>query len=221
MKSIEKILETKQPMAALIPSYEKDLGNVTKLLLERGQEILCPHSINSTLRWICSYYALHLRLIRRKQQNLLNCKYYTPLPIHKNLLLFPVKTRVPKIKNDSSIGYINYYQVKKMDYRQSTIHLSSGQSLYSLNAPSTLKKRYHQALLSAKFYEEKQYSEGYVTENKVEYLYPLTKRDMEQVVRELSNIRDLLTSLLSSSSKNKVYSSGVDSHYIILFFSNT
>lgn len=197
MKSIEKVLDDKQRIAALVPFYEKDLGNVTKLLLASGQEVLCPHSIDSTLRALCSYYALHLRLIRRKQQSLLNCKYYTPLPIHKELLLFPIKTRVPKIKNDSSIGYVNYLEVKKIDYPQSAIHLKNNQIIHSLNTPGTLKKRYNQVLLSAKCYEENHPSEGYVTEGKIEYLYPITKRDMEPLVQELTNIRSMLASLLT------------------------
>lgn len=201
MKSIEKILDDKQQLAALIPFYEKDLGNVTKLLLASGQEILYPHSIDAAIRSLCSYYALHLRLLRRKQQSLLNCKYYTPLPIHKELLLFPIKTRVPKIKNDSSIGYINYFQVKKMDYSQSAIQLINDQTIYSLNTPGTLKKRFNQVLLSAKYYEENHPSESYVAEGKVEYIYPLTKRDMEPLVRELTNIRNMLAALLTLPTK--------------------
>ncbi|SNS62684.1 ComK protein [Anaerovirgula multivorans] len=201
MKSIEKILDDKQQLAALIPFYEKDLGNATKLLLTSGQEILYPHSIDAALKALCSYYALHLRLLRRKQQSLLNCKYYTPLPIHKELLLFPIKTRVPKIKNDSSIGYINYLQVKKVDYSQSAIQLNNGQTIYSLNTPGTLKKRYNQVLLSAKYYEENHPSEAYVSESRVEYLYPLTKRDMEPLVRELTSIRNMLAALLTLPAK--------------------
>lgn len=202
MQSLEKILERKEPIAALIPSYEKDLGNATRLLLVKGQEILYPQSVDSLLRSLCSYYALHLRLIRRKQQSLLNCKYYTPLPLHKNLLLFPIKTRVPKIKNDSSIGYINYYQVKRMDYSRSAVELTSGHTIYSLNKPATLKKRYHQALLSTKCQEDHDLSAETGLSNKVEYLYPLTKKDMDPVVRELSHIRGMLTAFLSFVKKD-------------------
>ncbi len=195
MKSVEKVLENQKSIAAIIPYYKRDLGNVTKLLLEDGQEVHCPQSINSTLRSICNYYTLHLKLLRRKQQGLLNCKYYTPLPLHKNLLLFPIKTRVPKIKNDSSLAYINFYQVKKMDYPKSNIELNSGQTLHSLNSPSTLKKRYQQVLLSAKFHEDNLSSDPHLKENKVEYLYPLTRRDMEPIVKELEHIRGLLSSI--------------------------
>ena len=192
MKSINGILDEGGQIAGLVPRYKKGLGNVTELFLGEGGTILLVQSINSSLRAIGNYYALHLRLLRRQQQKLLNCKYYTPLPFHKKLLLFPVKSRIPKIKNDSSVAYINYYHVKKMDYPQGKIHLKSGHIIHSLNTPATLRKRYHHASLSANNFLEDQEEE-----KEAQYLYPLSRRDLEPVIKELGQIKELLTTYLT------------------------
>lgn len=197
MSKIEKLLEDKEVIVCLLPSYEKGLGNITKVLLKSGREILYHQSLESTLKSICNYFCLHLRLIRKRQQNLLDCKYYLPLPLHKDLLLFPIKTRIPKIKNDASVAYINYFEVEKINFRQSVLHLNNGRIIQSLNTSTTLKKRYHQARLSSKFYESSAHSRTSVAEEKANYFYPATKGDIEDIKKELSNIKGLLSGILT------------------------
>lgn len=191
-------MENKEKILCVLPLYEKDLGNVTQIITANGGEVLLPQSIESVLKSICSYYSLHLRLIRKKQQQLLNCRYYTPLPLSSSLLLFPIKTRTPKIKNDSSIGYINYFALKKMDYPQAALHLENNRIVYSLNNGDTLKKRYNQAVICSKLYKETHGGEEYLQEEKTPYFYPVTQRDIEPILRELAAIRGILTGILSS-----------------------
>ncbi|AOY75549.1 competence protein ComK [Clostridium formicaceticum] len=184
MDRIEKILKDKEEIAALVPLYQQDLGNITKVMLQ-DEEVLLKHSITSVLYAICNYYALHLRLLRKKQQKLLNCKYYVPLPLSKNLLLFPIKTRIPKVKNDSSLAYVNYFQVKKLDLSKKALHLKNGKLIYCLNSAPILKKRYHQATLIAQLQEE--------------YL-PI--KNVEATLKDLALLRDLLTDLITSFSSS-------------------
>ncbi|MCC5909287.1 MAG: hypothetical protein JJT76_02465 [Clostridiaceae bacterium] len=195
---LEKILEEQGEIACILAVYEKNLGNATQIVLKEGEDVLLPQSIDSTLRAIASYYALHLRLLRRKQQKLLNTKYYVPLPLHRNLLLFPVKTRVPKVKNDSSTSYINYLHVKKVDTSKDAIHLHNGRIIPSLNTSATLRKRYHQASLCSRLYEEDHHSGGYVKESTVDYGAPATKEDIDTLKRELLYLRGMLNGFLKT-----------------------
>ncbi|AKL93691.1 ComK protein [Clostridium aceticum] len=185
MKAIEEILKNKEKIAALLPIYKEDLGNVTTVILQNGEEILLRRSIESILHAICSYYTLHLRLLRKKQQKLLNCKYYLPLPLSKDLLLFPIKTRVPKVKNDSSLSYINFFEVKKLDLSKTTLHLNNGKVIDVLSTASTLKKRYHQASLIKQLQEESAHI-----------------RDGDTTLRDLVLLRELLTGFINSLSSS-------------------
>lgn len=201
MNEIEKLLEDKEIILCLLPSYEKSLGDITKILLKNGDEILHPQPLESSLKSIANYFGLHLRLIRKKQKNLLNSKYYLPLPLHHNLLLFPIKFRIPKIKNDTSLAYINYFEVDKIDYRKSSIYLSNGKSVHSLNTSTTLRKRYHQAKVSSKFYKDTISPKVTLAEEKVDYFYPATRGDMKDIKEELFHIQGILSGILEALPK--------------------
>ncbi|NLM04258.1 MAG: hypothetical protein GX214_04490 [Clostridiales bacterium] len=203
MVKIDELLDKHEVISCILPHYEKNLGNTTKVILENSMEITYPQSPNSILRSIASYYGLHLRLVRKKQAQLLNSKYYLPLPINDQLLLYPVKIRIPRIKNDSSLAYINYYSVDKINYKEACIYLKNGKIIKSLNSSATLEKRYHQARISRKFYVNTMASNNYVKDENLNYLYPATKGDLEEIKRELASIKGTLAGILSTKYKDQ------------------
>jgi len=140
--------------------------------------------------------SLDINELKKKQRSLLNSKNYIPLPINKDMLLICIKTRLPKIKKDPSVSYINFYEIDRLDKKASLIYMKNGQIIESLNSIKTLKKRYNQGEICAKIKNDEQSQILRVDEDPVMSFYPATRGDIKVIAREIESLRELLRSIL-------------------------
>ncbi|MBU5676538.1 hypothetical protein KQI88_08925 [Alkaliphilus sp. MSJ-5] len=196
MKRLNEILKEQEKIACMLAVYEKNMGNCTKMIFQNGREMLLKQSVDSTLQAILKYHTIDLKELRKKQQKLLNSRYYIPLPINKDMLFISIKTRLPKVKKDSSVSYINFYEIDRLDRKNSIIYMKNGYNIESLNSITTLKKRYHQGEISAKLQNSQQKHNLIVEEEIVPYFYPATKGDINAISREIESLRDMLKDVL-------------------------
>lgn len=196
MKRLNEILKEQEKIACMLAVYEKNMGNCTKMIFQNGREMLLKQSVDSTLQAILKYHTIDLKELRKKQQKLLNSRYYIPLPINKDMLFISIKTRLPKVKKDSSVSYINFYEIDKLDRKNSIIYMKNGYNIESLNSITTLKKRYHQGEISAKLQNSEPKHSLIVEEEIVPYFYPATKGDIKAISREIESLRDMLKDVL-------------------------
>lgn len=196
MKRLNEILKEQEKIACMLAVYEKNMGNCTKMIFQNGREMLLKQSVDSTLQAILKYHTIDLNELRKKQQKLLNSRYYMPLPISKDMLFISIKTRLPKVKKDSSVSYINFYEIDRLDRKNSIIYMKNGYNIESLNSITTLKKRYHQGEISAKLQNSQQKHSLIVEEEIVPYFYPATKGDIKAISREIESLRDMLKDVL-------------------------
>ncbi|ABW20139.1 hypothetical protein [Alkaliphilus oremlandii] len=196
MKTLKEALEKQERIACLLTLYEKDSGNCTKVIFSNNREILLYQSIHSVLKVIAKHYSLDLNELRKKQQKLLNDKNYIPLPISRDILLISVKTRFPKVKGDSSISYINYYEIDRIDKKEPILYLKGGKPIQSLNSIATLKKRYVQGEICSKLQNSSQNFNFEIAESAMPYFLPATKGDIKAIARELENLKELLNRIL-------------------------
>ena len=197
MKRLKEILEKQEKIVCLLATYEKDRGNCTKVVLKSGKEIVLKQSANSVIQAIAKYHIVDLKQLKKQQQILLNSTYYIPLPITKEMLFLSFKTRLPKIKKDPCVSYINYYEIDQLDKKNPVIYLKNGMKIDILTSISTIKKRYTEGEICAKLQNN---SLG-VAEDAIPYFYPATKGDVKAVATEIEKLRELLKSLLISDQK--------------------
>jgi len=194
LKKLKELLEKQERIACLLAIYEKDRGSCTKVIFQNGNELLLNQSVNTTLRAIAKHYTIDLKELRKKMQSLDDATYYVPLPISKDLLFISVKTRLPKVKKDPSISYINFYEIHGLDKKAPIIHMKNGYKIESLNALKTIKKRYHKGEICAKLQNTNHADR--VEETSVHHLYPATKGDVRAIAKEIENLQELLKNIL-------------------------
>lgn len=129
---------------AIIPIYEG--GNATKIITMKNEYIKYKR-VKTIIRKICSYYALHLSNFRNRYGKILNKRLGIPIVINKNLILIPVKIRIPKFQNDGAFGYINYAFVKEtLDYGQTTeVLMEDGKKIIVLQKHKILARDFNNA----------------------------------------------------------------------------
>ena len=105
-------------------------------------------SLRSMVKKIACYYSVDLKAARKKSNAILGRSLNPPLPFSLKLLLVPFKMRCPRFPKDGAIGYINLIDYAELvpsklnedGLHRTLIHLKNGQSLGSLNVPSTCRQ---------------------------------------------------------------------------------
>lgn len=64
------------------------------------------------LQNICAYFGCDLVLLRRSYGELLGCSQSAPLPLSLNLVLVPLKMRLPQFEKDGALGFVNFCAVR-------------------------------------------------------------------------------------------------------------
>jgi len=108
---IEDIL--KNDLAAFFPVYET--GNVTRVFTGNGMQILVRRTCRTFLKNLARFYGVDLVAAREHYGRFINKKLGVPIPMTANLLLIPVKVRKnPLGKNDGTLGYMNFREIKQI-----------------------------------------------------------------------------------------------------------
>lgn len=150
----------KGEVAAVKPVYTKT-GDGTEIILTNGEVIQDPRSIRSVYRVLARLYAVDVVAARQYYRKVLGQANGIPLPFSAQLVLCPVKMRIPRCRGDFTLGYVSYRQVAKVedlageDYR-SVIVLQNGVKLFCLNRPAFLQKQMALARLVENHYFEAQ-----------------------------------------------------------------
>lgn len=193
---ILKALTENKTIACLLALSIKDIGASTKVIFENGQSLIVHRSISSVLTEVAHFHSIDLKLLRKNQLSYVQNKYYIPLPIAKDLLLIPIKTKIPIVPKDPSISYINYHSIKEISNKSSIIYLNNGQKIKSLNSIETLMKRYNQATVCHKLNTINSKEDSL-------NLYPATKGDLERLkVDILETQRELIENLIEETKNN-------------------
>jgi hypothetical protein len=90
----------------LIPIYDQYGGNSTEVWLTGGNKVTINNKTNTVLKNIAKVFAVDLSQLKKKYGNLVGRKSSTPLPLHPDLILIPIKIREPLAKDEGARGYI-------------------------------------------------------------------------------------------------------------------
>lgn len=112
MKIFEEMI--KEGISCLIPVYEDEKGNCTKIITDEGRTYVDGRILKTVLKAVCQYYTVQIEYCRKKYGELLHQKIGIPILLHRGLLLIPIKMRKPLFSKDGAYGYINYFAIQSV-----------------------------------------------------------------------------------------------------------
>ncbi len=139
-------------IAAILPCYGP-AGDNTAFILCSGQPIIIKAGINTAVRLLARRQAIDLREVKRRSLAVTQRTCLPPLPLTPELILFPVKIRIPRVPGDFSHGFINLPAVTGIVTAgrpgRTVIKLAGGRRVMTLWSAKTVSKHRHLARLAA------------------------------------------------------------------------
>ncbi|MDD4726379.1 MAG: competence protein ComK [Tissierellia bacterium] len=153
---------------AIVPEYVKDRGNCVTVYTNKSKPVTLEKGIKTVLRNLFKYYMVDLNETKKRYINLVSSPNNMPLPLSKNDIFIPLKTRKPICKNDGATGYINMRYLKKVikNENSTTIQLDNNTNIECLSSETTVKNHLRNGNIVSKCYEERSM---FVAENQVTY----------------------------------------------------
>jgi hypothetical protein len=194
---------------ALVPTYMPSKGNVTKIIGADGCIYIDSRIVKTVLKAICKHYAVHIEHCREKYGKMINQRLSVPLPIHKDLLLVPVKVRKPMFSNDGACGYINLHGIEVIQGKdENTVFvLKNGVEIECIHRLRTVYQHVNNARLISKqvsVYEEIEAQYSLVKELCQGYDSPATRGDIAVLKKEILEIVTILKKALDPKTIEKI-----------------
>lgn len=114
---MEKTLPKDVEIAALLPAYTQE-GDVTRILLTNGTELVYRRTIRSTLAKLARRRCKDVTLLRRWASRYTHRTLNNPIAASADLVLVPVKTRRPRVEGDGTMAHINVVAISGDTFRQ-------------------------------------------------------------------------------------------------------
>ncbi|WZL73728.1 hypothetical protein QBE52_03050 [Clostridiaceae bacterium 35-E11] len=206
MDKLIKIIET--GMSCLIPVYQQDIGNGTKLIAKDGTSYVDSRTIKTVLKILCQHYTLHIEAYRAKYGKMVNQRLGVPIFMHPQLMLVPMKMRKPLFAKDGAYGYVNLYaikHIKEKDHHTSII-LQNGMEIMCLHRMRTVQQHLNRAKVIAAnhiHYTQNHNPEDTFREFYAQYNSPATKADIAHLQREILALRDVLKKVIVYKENDK------------------
>lgn len=98
-------------IVALVPKYEKDIGDCTEIHMKDGNQFLEMRNVKSCVEKMADYYCTNLKANRRVYSTMLNIKNKVPYIFYDKHVMVHFKARTPRCKRDSANGCfdVNYF----------------------------------------------------------------------------------------------------------------
>ena len=104
-------------IAALLPAYTQD-GDVTRILLTNGTELVYRRTIRSTLAKLTRRRCKDVTLLRRWASRYTHRALNNPIAASADLVLVPIKARRPRIEGDAAMAHVNVVAISGDTFRQ-------------------------------------------------------------------------------------------------------
>ena len=113
---MEKTLPKDVEIAALLPAYTQE-GDVTRILLTNGTELVYRRTMRSTLAKLARRRCKDVTLLRRWASRYTHRTLNNPIAASADLVLVPVKTRRPRVEGDATMAHINVVAISGDTFR--------------------------------------------------------------------------------------------------------
>lgn len=184
----------KQGIVAIIPMYIDMKGDGTKILTENKGEHYEVKSIKRVLNHLAKIQQLDLRECKRYYGEKLGYKILMPIPLNKDTILIPAKTRTAVSKNDGAFAYVNLKHIEKIqsDNRNGIIILKDKREIITRQRTKTIEKHIRNGRLIEGMLNEEYVERAMEEDLFEEYNAPATKGDIMALRNELKHIKQKL-----------------------------
>ncbi len=114
---MEKSLPKDVEIAALLPAYTNE-GDITRILLTNGTELVYRRTMRSTLAKLARRRCKDVTLLRRWASRYTHRALNNPIAASSDLVLVPVKTRRPRVEGDGTMAHVNVVAISGETFRQ-------------------------------------------------------------------------------------------------------
>lgn len=184
---MDKIFQ--EEIMAIVPEYVDLKGNCTTIHRKDLDPLVLDKTIKTVIRLVGKYYMIDLNSMKKRYSPLLSSRNLMPIPLSRNDILIPFKTRIPMYKNDGAFSYVNMKYIKeiKKNANTTTVILSGGLEIHCLCSLDTVNKHLRNGKVISRCYEDRAMG---VRESEASYnnLIPATKADIEMLNRKLEEI---------------------------------
>ncbi|HEX3015980.1 MAG TPA: hypothetical protein VHQ46_06330 [Desulfobacteria bacterium] len=128
-------------LVAVEPFYHEEYGDCCRLHLGDGGTVLDRRSIRGVKQALTRRKALNTKYLRELCGGELERRLSLPLPLAADLILVPLKMRLPLTANDSAYGLVNLAKVRKVVGNTkggALLVLCSGQTLHTVSTRETV-----------------------------------------------------------------------------------
>ncbi len=196
---MEKELFENYDIRAFIPEYLKNVGEITRVIVTRGEDRLIYVTLRTFKANLCKHYSIDYASSRRKFGKIVGSVNCIPLPINMNKIYLQLKVRTPVFKGDCTMGYVDLNSIESCkaaeDLKGTEITLKDGRSIKVLYSVSTINKHIKNARLIFEYYKKERGYSSYP--EALEKLYtgydkPATKADIAILAREIATLKNSL-----------------------------
>ncbi|MDU4961104.1 MAG: hypothetical protein E6X17_10660 [Sporomusaceae bacterium] len=100
------IVPPPETLAAILPDYSP-AGDCTTLIMADGSKARSAVAIRSIIRRLARERAIDLTALKQQTERATGQRMLHILPLADNLVLVPLKVRIPRVGRDNCTGYVN------------------------------------------------------------------------------------------------------------------
>ena len=137
-----------QDILVMVPSYEGESGNCTKVFLQE-EVVVVRSTLRTFLKKLCSYHHFDLKASNSHYGKLVSARSNLPIPITQDRIYIQLKVREPIGKDDGAMGYFKLGGIRKIFSREGVtlIRMEDGVEHPCLCKLETAKKQLRQGNL--------------------------------------------------------------------------
>lgn len=141
---------------ALLPIYEKDMGNSTEIII-KSDSFIKNATIETCIKNLADYYNISLYHNRINYGNDLGMTNKVPIVINENLIYVYVKVREPMFKHDAAYGYVSINAIEEIFLKDghAAVLMNSGKIIYTKQSMKSLKRTILNGKMARDLYKEK------------------------------------------------------------------
>lgn len=137
-----------QDILVMIPSYEGESGNCTKVHLKEDVMVL-KYTLRTFLRKLCSHHHFDLKASNVHYGRLISARSNLPIPINPDRIYIQLKVREPIGKDDGAMGFFKLNGIRRIFSREGVtyVRMENGVEHPCLCKLETAKKQLRQGNL--------------------------------------------------------------------------
>lgn len=125
-------------MVAILPIYEKGVGNVSRVFYRDGAEDVIPMRVARVMDRLFYEHLLSRHAVEEYYGGFLGIKRNVPAVISRDVVYVPVKVRRPMVRDDGAYGYVLFREISAQDGAR--IVLYDGRVIETLHSRSMLER---------------------------------------------------------------------------------